>query len=212
MHESTLSDSILNSRPEAAVDDDAAAAKSPLVPPIGGESVLLLASFAEESTVVPLAAPVRCCCCCDCSCDDTDGPAVPPVAATWLDLFPRSLAQLNLSPQFPFLDFPPPPLLAPLPPDPDLPVWLLQVALRQHLQERDFLPADVSELSSVDAADIEDDVVVVVGVVGSRQQEADEEPVVFGGEAVSAVTFGLRVAAAAAAGPGAAAVALVDSL
>lgn len=51
--------------------------------------------------------------------------------------------------------------------------WLAQLELRQHLQPRDFLPDDVSELSSVDAVDIGCCGAVAVPVVGCRQHEED---------------------------------------
>lgn len=99
--------------------------------------------------------------------DAEDDEAGVAAAAAWLDdLVPRSLAQLNLRPQLPFLDFVPVVagaaaavdvaadpfvlcllLLLPF-------AWLAHGELRQHLQVRDFLPADVSELSSVAAVDI----------------------------------------------------------
>lgn len=117
-----------------------------------------------------------------------------------LDLVPRSLAQLNLRPQLPFFDLVPvgvdegfvPLLLL----EPALPLllllllaWLAQGELRQHLHTRDFLPDDVSELSSVAA--VEDAVggadagggaivlvvVVVVVRIGCRQQDEEDTDV-----------------------------------
>lgn len=81
--------------------------------------------------------------------------------------------------------------------------------LRQHLHTRDFLPDDVSELSSVAAVDVDvaagagGAIVLVVVVVssGCRQQVEDDSDVV---APVAAVTFG-------ASGDGAADTGLVDS-
>lgn len=120
------------------------------------------------------------------------GDGAATAAAAWLDLEPRSLAQLNLRPQLPFLDFVPVvvddedvgeelelplPLMLLL-----LLAWLAQLELRQHLHTRDFLPDDVSELSSVAAVDVADGVIVLVVVVvvssGCRQQDEEDTEVV----------------------------------
>lgn len=116
-----------------------------------------------------------------------DDEGVAAAAAAWLDLEPRSLAQLNLRPQLPFLD-----LLPGVVDDdefePELPLplllfaWLAQLELRQHLHTRDFLPDDVSELSSVAAVDVDVAggaiVLVVVVSSGCRQHVEEDNDVV----------------------------------
>lgn len=124
-------------------------------------------------------------------------------AAAWLDLEPRSLAQLNLRPQLPFLDLVPgvvdddefvPELPLPL----LLFAWLAQLELRQHLHTRDFLPDDVSELSSVAAIDVDvaggATVLVVVVSSGCRQHVEEDNDVV----APVAAAFGVAGDSAAA--------------
>lgn len=84
---------------------------------------------------------------------------------------------------------------------------MAQLELRQHLHTRDFLPDDVSELSSVAAVDVDVAagaggaivlvVVVVVVSSGCRQQVEEDSDVV-------AVTVVAPVAAFVAAGDGAA--------
>lgn len=93
-HESTFSDSLLSSLPEAP----------PIIELVVAAAAALLLPFAiEDVALAPeLVAPVP----------TTDVVAVELVAAAAaavcpLDLVPLSLAQLNLSPQLPFLDLAP---------------------------------------------------------------------------------------------------------
>lgn len=82
MHESVFSDSLLSSLlEEPIIDDDGLGAAN--------ECVLEF-----EGLVADVAAVV-------------DDEGVAAAAAAWLDLEPRSLAQLNLRPQLPFLDLVP---------------------------------------------------------------------------------------------------------
>lgn len=119
------------------------------------------------------------------------------------------MAQLNLRPQLPFLD------LVPVVDDefvPELPLPLLllllfaclaQLELRQHLHTRDFLPDDVSELSSVAAVEVDVTtgaggaiVLVVVVVVSSGcRQQVEEDSDVFAVTDVAPVADAAFVAA-----------------
>lgn len=76
---------------------------------------------------------------------------------------------------------------------------MAQFELRQHLHTRDFLPDDVSELSSVAAADVDGAggdivLVVVVVVVGSGCRQQAEEDVVAPVAAFGAAGDGAAVA------------------
>lgn len=169
MHESVFSDSLFSSLlEEPIIDVDGLGATNGGLPELEG----LVTDVAAAAVAV-------------------DGEGVAVAAAAWLDLEPRSLAQLNLRPQLPFLDFVPDVV------DddefvPELPLplllhsllllfaWLAQLELRQHLHTRDFLPDDVSELSSVAAVDVAGGAIVLVVVVssGCRQQAEEDNDVV----------------------------------
>lgn len=168
MHESVFSDSLFSSLlEEPIIDVDGLGATN--------EGVLELEGLVTD---VAAAAAV------DGAVDDE---GVAAAAAAWLDLEPRSLAQLNLRPQLPFLD-----LLPGVVDDdefePELPLplllfaWLAQLELRQHLHTRDFLPDDVSELRSVAAVDVDvaGGAIVLVVVVSSvcRQHVEEDNDVV----------------------------------
>lgn len=84
MHESVFSDSLLSSLLEEPIIDDAG---------LGAANEGVLEFEGLDAGVAATAAV------------DDDGMAA--VAAAWLDLEPRSLAQLNLRPQLPFFDLVP---------------------------------------------------------------------------------------------------------
>lgn len=87
MHESVFSDSLLSSLlEEPIIDDDGLGAAN--------EGVLEFEGLDAGVAATAATAAV-----------DDDGMAA--VAAAWLDLEPRSLAQLNLRPQLPFFDLVP---------------------------------------------------------------------------------------------------------
>lgn len=166
MHESVFSDSLFSSLlEEPIIDVDGLGATNEGVLELEGLVTDVAAAAAVDGVV------------------DDEGVAV--AAAAWLDLEPRSLAQLNLRPQLPFLDLVPgvvdddefvPELPLPL----LLFAWLAQLELRQHLHTRDFLPEDVSELSSVAAVDVAGGAIALVVVVssGCRQHVEEDNDVV----------------------------------
>lgn len=88
MHESVFSDSLLSSLlEEPIIDDDGLGTTNGVLEPEG----LVTDVAANVAAVVGVV----------------DDEGVAAAAAAWLDLEPRSLAQLNLRPQFPFLDLVP---------------------------------------------------------------------------------------------------------